>query len=148
MELNGNSGLSETLRMYPIVDTLFRKATIPYKVPNTNVVLEKDSIVAIPVLGIQRNPDIYPDPDRFDPDRFTKENIAQRHPYAWMPFGLGPRICIGLRFGMMQSRLGLATILNNFELSPSPKTPIPLQFDPECLLLSPKGGMHLKLERI
>lgn len=143
-----NLNLPETLRKYPIVDTLFRKTANNYKVPDTDIVLEKDTLVGIPVLGIQRDPNIYPDPMKFDPERFTKENVAARHPYAWMPFGLGPRNCIGLRFGMMQTRLGIATILNDFRVTPSKRTLIPMKFQPETVLLSPKGGMYLNLERI
>lgn len=140
--------LSETLRKYPIVDTLFRKTNNTYKVPDSDITFEKDTLVGIPVLGIHRDPKIYPDPMKFDPERFTKENVAARHPYAWMPFGLGPRNCIGLRFGMMQTRLGIATILNDFQVTPSKETIIPMRFQPETILLSPLGGMHLNLERI
>lgn len=138
--------ISETLRKYPIVDILIRKVTIPYKVPDTDIVLEKGMRVIIPVMGIQRDPNYYPEPERFDPDRFTKENIAARHPSAWSPFGQGPRNCVGLRFGMMQTRLGIAMILRNFLVTPSKKTPVPLELDPTGSLLSPKGGMFLNIE--
>lgn len=137
---------SETLRKYPIIGTLFRNVTIPYKVPNTDVVLEQNSKLIIPVMGIHRDPDIYPEPETFDPERFTKDNIAKRHPYAWIPFGQGPRNCIGLRFGMMQTRLGIAMIINKFLVSPSKRTPIPLILDPKAPLLSPKGGMYLNIK--
>lgn len=137
---------TETLRKYPIVGTLVRNVTIPYKVPDTDVILEKDSKIIIPVLGIHRDPDIYPEPEKFDPERFTKENIAARHPYAWLPFGQGPRNCIGLRFAMMQTRLGVAMIINKFLLTTSVMTPIPMVFDPKAGFLSPKGGMYLNIK--
>lgn len=117
-----------------------------YKVPSTNTVLEKGTTVLIPVLAFHRDPAIYPDPEKFDPDRFTKENIATRHPYAWIPFGKGPRDCVGMRFGMMQTRLGIATVLNNFTVSPSGRTPIPIKFQPDATLITPEGGMHLNIE--
>lgn len=49
----------------------------------------------IPVHAIQRDPEIYPDPDKFDPDRFLENNVKDRHPMTFMGFGAGPRICIG-----------------------------------------------------
>lgn len=116
--------------------------------PNTDWVLEKDMTILIPIMGFHHDPDIFPNPEKFDPDRFTKENIAARHQYAWIPFGKGPRDCVGMRFGMMQTRLGIATVLRSFKVSPSEKTPIPMKLQPDAQLLSPAGGMHLNIERI
>lgn len=130
------------------MDTLFRKVTKPYKVPETGVVLEQGTPVFIPVMAFHRDPEIYPDPEKFDPERFTKENIAARHPCAWMPFGDGPRNCIGLRFGMMQTRLGIATILNHFRITPSKNTMIPIRFDVTGHMISPDGGMLLNIEQL
>lgn len=95
------------------------------------------------------DPDIYPKPDKFDPNRFTKENIAARHPMAYLPFGLGPRMCVGMRFGMMQTRLGIATMLGNFRVSPSVGTTIPMEFEPNTPFLSPaQGSMLLNVEPV
>lgn len=140
--------ITETLRKYPVSDPLIRKLNATYKIPDTDLVLEKGTTILIPVMGFHRDPDIFPDPEKFDPERFTKENIANRHPYAWIPFGKGPRDCVGMRFGMMQTRLGIATVLNNFRVSPSAKTTIPMKFQPDATLLSPAGGMHLNIEFI
>lgn len=119
-----------------------------YKVPGTQVILPKDSTLLIPALGIQRDPNIYPDPMQFDPDRFTKENVAARHSYAWIPFGKGPRECIGLRFAMVQMKLAMIYILENFKVLPSDTTQRNLVLAKDTIVLAPADTMRLKLVKI
>ncbi|GAB0087590.1 Cytochrome P450 [Sergentomyia squamirostris] len=140
--------INETLRKHPIVDNLIRTCGQDYQVPGTKHVIEKGTMLFVPVNGIHHDPEIYPDPERFDPDRFTEENIKARHPYAWLPFGEGPRICVGMRFGMMQTRVGLAHLLQNYRVRTCTKTLIPMVLDPANTVMSPKGGMWLKMEKI
>ncbi|KAH8246309.1 hypothetical protein KR032_001836, partial [Drosophila birchii] len=90
----------------------------------------------------------YPDPTRFDPDRFTPEKVAARDSVEWLPFGDGPRNCIGMRFGQMQARIGLAQIISRFKLSVCDQTEIPLKFDPMSVILGTVGGIYLRLERV
>ncbi|XP_055697199.1 probable cytochrome P450 6a14 [Phlebotomus papatasi] len=140
--------IQETLRKYPVVDNLIRKTTNDYPIPGTNHVIKKGTGIGIPVYAIQRDPEIYPNPERFDPDRFTEENISKRHPFAWLPFGEGPRSCIGMRFGMMQTRVGLATLINKYRINVTQKTPIPIKFSPSSAFLSVPGGMWLRIEEV
>ncbi|XP_055697203.1 cytochrome P450 6a8-like [Phlebotomus papatasi] len=140
--------IHETLRKHPIVDNLFRVCGQNYQVPGSKHLIEKGTFVIIPVYGIHHDPEIYPDPEKFDPDRFTDENIKNRHPYAWIPFGEGPRICVGLRFGVMQTRVGLANLLSKYRVKTTPKTPIPLVLDPKGSVLTPKDGMWLQVEKV
>ncbi|CAD7079504.1 unnamed protein product [Hermetia illucens] len=140
--------ITEALRKYPPVVFLRRKAARDYKIPNTKIIIEKGQEIMIPAYCIHHDPEIYPNPESFDPNRFTPEQIKTRHPMSFLSFGDGPRNCVGLRFGRMQTRIGLITLLRNYRFKPSPKTAIPLIFDPEKGILTPKGGMHLGVERI
>lgn len=74
---------------------LMRVCLKDYQIPGTDIVIEKGGKVTIPVKGLQTDPEYYPDPDKFDPERFSEENKANRHISLWLPFGEGPRICIG-----------------------------------------------------
>ncbi|XP_059610499.1 probable cytochrome P450 6a14 [Phlebotomus argentipes] len=140
--------ISETLRKYPVVDNLLRITSNDYQIPGDNRIIEKGTQMAVPVYAIHHDPEIWPNPERFDPDRFTEENVKNRHPFAYLPFGEGPRMCIGMRFGLMQTRVGLATILSKYRINVTQKTPIPMAFVAASAFLSPKGGMWLRIEEI
>lgn len=89
--------VDETLRKYPVVSNLMRAPIKDYKLPNTNIVIPKGQSVWVPVHAIHWDKNIYPEPEKFIPDRFTTEEKAKRHQFAYLPFGEGPRICIGMR---------------------------------------------------
>lgn len=119
-----------------------------YKIPGTDVVLDRGVSVIVPVHAIQNDPEYFPEPDKFDPQRFEPEETKKRNPMTWLPFGEGPRNCIGLRFGMMQTRIGLVMLLNNFEFAPCSRTSIPLDVTPGSFILTPVGGVYLKLKAL
>lgn len=83
------------MRKYPPVQALARVCTKTYKIPGTPIQLDKGTAVLVPVYAIHHDEKYYNDPEKFDPDRFTKENINARLSGTYMPFGDGPRICIG-----------------------------------------------------
>lgn len=85
--------VSETLRMYPVGPLLFRTCTKRYKLPDTNYVMEEGTRVVIPVRAIHNDPENYESPEIFEPHRFVNNNFKTSGIY--MPFGDGPRICIG-----------------------------------------------------
>ncbi|CAD7079493.1 unnamed protein product [Hermetia illucens] len=140
--------ISETLRKYPTVINLLRKAAKDYAVPNSNFVIEKGTSVFIPTFSIHHDPEIYENPEIFDPLRFSPEQVHNRHPVAFLGFGDGPRNCVGLRFGRMQSRIGLVTLLKNYRFRPCEKTTIPMEFVDGIPLLAPKHGMYLTVEKV
>lgn len=130
------------------MDSLIRIASKDYLIPDSNLTIEKDTLIFIPVYGIHYNADIYPQPEKFDPERFNEEQKKERHPMAHIPFGEGPRNCIGLRFGLMQTKVGLINLLTNFKFSPSARTTIPMEFLPRSPLLCPIDDMWLKVEKL
>ncbi|XP_011862715.1 PREDICTED: cytochrome P450 6B2-like [Vollenhovia emeryi] len=138
----------ETLRKYPPVTFLMRQAMSNYTFNGTKVSIPKGQRVWIPIYAIQRDPDFYPKPDIFDPERFNEEAVQSRHPMVYQPFGDGPRNCIGSRFAVHQTKLGLIKMLRNYRIEPCEKTPIPYVNDPRSFLLAPKGGLHLKIVKL
>lgn len=84
------------MRKHPSVARMDRLCTVEYNVPGTDLKLKPNSSVSIPVMGLHYDPEYFPDPDRFDPLRFSSEEKAKRSPYVYLPFGAGPRNCIGL----------------------------------------------------
>ena len=81
--------------MYPSLPTLQRVCTKNYKIPDSDIVLEKGTQIFISTIGIHNDPTYYTNPEVFNPDNFSQEMKSNRHPFAYMPFGLGPRMCIG-----------------------------------------------------
>ncbi|XP_020281207.1 probable cytochrome P450 6a14 [Pseudomyrmex gracilis] len=138
--------VSETMRKYPPVPILNRICTKDIDLPTTNIHIPEGTLLTISVLGIQRDPAIYPNPDKFDPERFDANQIAARHPYAYLPFGEGPRVCIGQRFGYMQTKVGVINIVLNFKLKLHPQTSVPLIVDKASIICTPKDGVHLIIE--
>lgn len=119
-----------------------------YKIPETEIFLKKGEKIVIPTYSLHHDPEYYPNPEKFNPDRFLPEEVQKRNQYTYMPFGEGPRACIGLRFGLMQSRIGLATLLNNFKFSTCKETPMPMKFLPNARVLQISGGLWLDVQRV
>lgn len=89
------SAFSETLRKYPPAPVFLRKCTKRYPIPNTQAFIEEGQSVLIPCLGLHRDAEYFPNPDLFDPKRFSDENKTKVVDGTFIPFGSGPRNCIG-----------------------------------------------------
>ncbi|XP_060804384.1 cytochrome P450 6B1-like [Amyelois transitella] len=135
----------ETLRIYPVVSMLQRRAETNYKFPGSDLEIKKGQICYISPWGIHHDPKIYPNPEKFDPERFSPENIGKRHPCAYLPFGLGPRNCIGMRFAKVQSRICLVSLLSKYRVETTERTWKSTMYDPYRVVTTPTGGMYLKL---
>ncbi|XP_046586869.1 cytochrome P450 6j1 isoform X2 [Neodiprion lecontei] len=138
----------ETLRLRPPVVFHMRKAVTDYTFRGTNVTIPKGQKVWIPVWDIHQNPEYYPKPEVFDPERFTDDMRQARHPMTYLPFGDGPRNCIGARFAVYQTKLGLIKVLSNFKVDVCDKTHIPYKPDPKSFLLAPIGGVYLQFSKV
>ncbi|CAG9859827.1 unnamed protein product [Phyllotreta striolata] len=140
--------VDETLRMYPIFPIVARECKQDYPIPGTDFTLEKGTFVMVTNMGIQRDPEYYPDPLQFDPERWTYENSLGRPFVANLPFGEGPRICVGKRFGLLQTKLGLITVIKDYKVSLSDKTTQGFQFVSHQLILRKKGDVWLQIQKI
>ncbi|XP_060853196.1 probable cytochrome P450 6a13 isoform X1 [Rhopalosiphum padi] len=141
--------IAETIRKYPVLFALFRVATKTYRVPNDSLIIEKGQKIIIPTFSLHFDPRYFSDPEVFNPERFSAEENAKRPNGVYLPFGNGPRICIGKRFAEMEMKLALVDILSKFEVEPCEKTEIPIQFSKLSLLVIPKDEkVWLKLNPI
>lgn len=136
------------MRKYPAFTMLRRVAQKDYTVPNTNHVIEKGTLIIVPVYSIHRDPNYYPNPDVYDPERFTIDAEKSRHPMAWLPFGTGPRNCIAFKFAMTQFQIILITLLRKFEVTVCENTMDPMVFKPSILLLKPNDKLYLKFKSL
>ncbi|XP_073821343.1 cytochrome P450 6a16 [Musca autumnalis] len=140
--------ISETLRLYPALSFLQRICMEDYRVPDTDVLLEKGTFVTIPVKAIHYDPEIYENPTAFRPERFHPSEQQKRHPQAFLGFGDGPRNCIGLRFGRMQAKVGLIALLSKYRFSVSSKTLDKMEISKHSFVMVPAKGVWLKVEKL
>jgi cytochrome P450 family 6 len=143
-----NRVIDETLRKYPPVPFLTRKCVKDYKIPDEDIIIEKGTTVVLSVLGIHYDEEYYPDPEKFDPERFTEENKNLRHHYSHIPFGEGPRLCIGMRFGLMQTKVGLTSLLKKYKFTVNKKTIEPLKMKVNSVILAADGEIWFDAHKI
>ena len=100
------------------------------------------SVAVIAIYAVHHDERFYPNPDEFDPERFTPEKEAALHKYAYLPFGGGPRVCIGNAFAMMEAKLILSSIVQNYRLSVAEGHQVEIEAQ---ITIRPKYGMKMKL---
>ena len=109
--------LDEVIRLHGVV-TLMRRTTEPVTIGG--YLLPAETEVLLSLYALHRHPELYPDPDRFDPGRWMPEQVDQRPRQHVLPFGAGNRKCIGDKFSWMEATITLATILPRWKLRPAP----------------------------
>uniref|UniRef100_A0A1L8EGW7 Putative cytochrome p450 6g2 n=1 Tax=Haematobia irritans TaxID=7368 RepID=A0A1L8EGW7_HAEIR len=140
----------EVLRMYPPLPFLDRECTAPqgYSLkPFFDFTIPPGMPIYIPASAIQRDEKYFPDPDRFEPDRFNPENKLYNNLMALMPFGIGPHNCIGERFGLLQAKVGLINFLRNHYVTPCKQTPVEMKLSPKAIIIQSEDGIYLNLNR-
>ncbi|MGH6988871.1 MAG: cytochrome P450 [Stellaceae bacterium] len=134
--------IDEAIRLYPPAHTLAREAVKADEILGHHI--PAGAVIYLVPWLIHRNQTLWNDPDRFDPERFSKEKSADRPRYAYLPFGAGPRICIGAAFAMTEAVLILATLAQRYRLHLKPGHPV----EPQGLItLRPRHGIAMILER-
>ncbi|CAF1498975.1 unnamed protein product [Rotaria sordida] len=109
--------IKETLRLLPSVPMIGREIQETFQYDGKTFL--KGTTVVIFIYEIHRDPQHFPEPEKFDPDRFLPELTQQRHPYAYIPFSAGSRNCIGQRFALLEEKVFLSTIIRRFHLTTS-----------------------------
>lgn len=92
-----------------------------------------------------RDEELYPNPEKFDPDRFTEDQRKNRHKVAYIPFGEGPRMCLGIKFAYTQIKYALANVVKDFEVQLSPKQK-PIKIDPTGIIYQAKDQLFVRMK--
>jgi cytochrome P450 len=121
----GRQVFSEAMRLYPPAPIITRTATRAFRLGDFEVPAR--AVLFAPIYAVHRHTSLWEDPERFDPERFAPEQVKQRHRYAYMPFGAGPRVCIGAAFATLEAVAILAVLLRAVALrrvSDEPPAPV------------------------
>lgn len=134
--------IQESMRIYP-------PAWITDRVPNEDDEIEgyqipKDVLIGVYIYGVHHSPKYWENPSQFDPSRFEKDKIKSRPSYAYMPFGGGPRLCIGNNFAMMEMQLILIRMIQRYEIKLLDQPAIEMM---PLVTLRPKNGIQMNKTR-
>lgn len=134
--------LDETMRLYPPVPVMLRTAAADDVVCGRHI--PRNATIVVAPWVIHRHRKLWDDPDRFDPERFAPESIAGRSRYAYLPFAIGPRACIGAPMAMLQLQIAVAVLAQRFRFRIVPSHPIrPVGWT----TLRPDGGIRVTVEQ-
>jgi cytochrome P450 len=128
------------MRVLPPVYTLFRQPNVDVRLSGYRV--PADSLLMVPQWVLHRHPDYWDDPETFDPDRWTPERVRERHPYAYFPFGAGPRSCIGRQFSLVEAKIIMSMVLRRY--SPELVSDADLELRPS-LTMHPRDPVEVVL---
>ncbi|XP_036144046.1 cytochrome P450 4C1-like isoform X1 [Monomorium pharaonis] len=108
--------IKESLRLYPSLYFIARVTS--EKIQLNSYLIPAKTVIHLNIRDVHRDPNFWPNPEIFDPDRFLPENSRNRHPYSYIPFSAGPRNCLGQRFALLEMKAMIAFLIHNFYLEP------------------------------
>ncbi|XP_049524225.1 cytochrome P450 3A19-like [Dermacentor silvarum] len=140
--------LSESLRLYPpLPGSVRRLCEEDYEYNGVRIL--KGMSVSVPTLEVHQDPMLWPEPKKFDPERFSKANKGNIHPMSYFPYGLGPRTCIAAALSRVEFIVTIALLVTRYKLLPSGKyKDEPPLYAAGALLGYPKEGVWVKLQML
>jgi hypothetical protein len=136
--------LFETMRVYPPI-TLFVTRVSETDYRYKDMTIPKGAGIIVPVYQLHHDPELWEEPEKFDPMRFYGTNKGKINPVIWQPFGSGPRNCIGMRFALLEAKLALAQLLLKYRLEPGPSSELgDITVDYKVIGMTPKKGVFLR----
>ncbi|XP_011308571.1 cytochrome P450 9e2-like [Fopius arisanus] len=143
--------INEALRLFPIQPAVDRVCTKTFELPpalpgRKSVIIKPGDGVFLPIYALHRDPEFFPNPNEFYPERFLEDPKGTLHSPAYMPFGAGPRMCIGNRFALLEIKVLLFHLLAKCTLRPGKNMILPLELSKTSFAMTAKGGFWLSLE--
>jgi len=137
--------IKETMRLFPVGSNVLRETTEDVVLDDGRIV-PKGAGLGIAILYLHRHPDYYPDPLKFDPDRWTPEEVAKRHPYSYLPFSQGTRICIGVTFAYRMLKIISASIVRTYKFKSGYKRIEDIRLQ-QAVMTVPVEGFKITVEQ-
>lgn len=140
--------VSEVLRKWTPSPQTDRQVTAPYTLQISDrhsVKLNVGDGILIPMYSLHMDPKYFPDPTRFDPERFSKENLDKIVPGTYLPFGWGPRNCVGSRFAIMETKLVIYHLIRNYKFEKCDKTVDPIRLAANTFSMTSADGFWIQL---
>ncbi|XP_045519370.1 cytochrome P450 6k1-like isoform X2 [Pieris brassicae] len=148
LELNYlNSVIKETLRLYSPMGWLDRIPSQDYQIDD-KLTIKKGTPVYVNAIGMQYDHNFFPEPLKYDPERFMPGNEENIKPFTYLPFGEGPRICVGMRFGLMTVRHAISNLILKYKFEPIPGAPKPTEVELETKVFFLVPGQHMAINFI
>ncbi|PVD38388.1 hypothetical protein C0Q70_01002 [Pomacea canaliculata] len=134
--------IHETLRMYPPLNIINRLASETVTIKG--VTIPKGAGVLIPIANVLNDPEYFPEPDKFIPERFSEENKGSRNPISLLQFGFGPRICIGMRLALLEMKIAMVYVLRRVKFIKTDDLQGRIRIRPGSLVSGPERPIMIK----